>query len=280
MGFLDERCATLLSLAPVRRQQQHFSKEKALADRDDDQEAIRNFDILDSMERGVAHELVADFTEALPDSSRLWRFHVRRSDDRQEYRLYCDSNEFLMYAKASRRGQRVDIFLYDPAEKDSALFDPSQPAFTLLANAARSEWRLRQERCDYCRNAPQPFVCAHCRGKEEKMVVCHSSAEVGEGVNHCMEVHLPPDGCSLNERCIVSKLPVWNNKLECLVLDFKGRKITASAKNFQLAAEGDPAERVLCQYGKLSNNTFSLDFRYPLTVSQAFGLSLTTLFWT
>ena len=110
-----------------------------------------------------------------------------------------------------------------------------------------------------------------------------------------------------------------------MVLDFKGRHILSSAKNFQLALPSNPETRRMTvlsevakagtcslsvpgsvfhklhvlrlslrlRYGKIGPQTFSLDFkcafasqfnwlivRYPLSVIQAFGTSLTTLFWT
>jgi len=88
-----------------------------------------------------------------------------------------------------------------------------------------------------------------------------------------MEVQVPAV-----EGFLVSRLPKWSEKVESLVLDFKGRRVQPSAKNFQLALEGQ-TERAVCQYGKVGPNSFGLDYRHPLTVAQAFGLSLTTLLW-
>eukprot|EP00425_Heterocapsa_triquetra_P037893 CAMPEP_0195089840 /NCGR_PEP_ID=MMETSP0448-20130528/29021_1 /TAXON_ID=66468 /ORGANISM="Heterocapsa triquestra, Strain CCMP 448" /LENGTH=113 /DNA_ID=CAMNT_0040123615 /DNA_START=116 /DNA_END=454 /DNA_ORIENTATION=- len=68
---------------------------------------------------------------------------------------------------------------------------------------------------------------------------------------------------------LITRQPVWNDEVESLVLDFKGRNVTASAKNFQLALEQKPAH-VICQYGKLTNTDFGLDFKFPLNVIQAF----------
>jgi len=280
MGFIDESYATLLS--PLRR---GSPKEKAAAGCNSkrEQECTRDFDIMDSMEKGLARELVADFLEPLPDAAGLWKFNVERSDDRTEYRLFCNSGEFLMYAKLARGSQRIDIHLYDPSEKDNALFDRKRPAFSMMCNSARTEWSLYQDQCDNCRHSPSKFaVCRHCGGHSELLRVRHNDAEIGEGVNHCMEVSIPYcgyDACPGEMTRFVTKMPVWNERVECLVLDFKGRKVLASAKNFQLAAEGDEGERVVCQYGKVGTSTFGLDFRYPLTVAQAFGISLSTLFW-
>mmetsp|Transcript_36201 Transcript_36201/g.109441 ORF Transcript_36201/g.109441 Transcript_36201/m.109441 type:complete len:279 (-) Transcript_36201:46-882(-) len=277
MGFLEDGVVNWLPLRRSSSKEKVLSSSRAGYEQDQSQDMGRDFDIADSMERGLAREIVADFMEPLPDATGLWKFVVERSDNRQEYRLYCDSGEFLMYAKLARDARRVDIHLYDPREKDSALYDADRPAFSIACNAAKTEWKLKQDRCDSCRHTGTwTTPCAQCRGCSELLRVKHSNLEVGDGINHCMDVSVPEDG---REKRFVTKMPVWNDKVECLVLDFKGRKILASAKNFQLAAEDDEGERVVCQYGKLSHNRFGLDFRYPLTVAQAFGISLSTLFW-
>lgn len=268
MGFIDESCATLLSPLRAPRPSQ------------EEKEMARDFDLLDAMEQGLSREIVQDFKEPLPDARALWRFHIERSEGQRQYRLYCDGGAFLMYARLAKDMHRVDIFMYDPREKDSALFDPQRPAFTMECNADRSEWRLHEERCDVCRHAPPGYVCS-CKGRQELMRARHSNMSVGEGVNHCMDVAVQPqavDG-AWQEHRFVSKMPVWNAQVDSLVLDFKGRNVIPSAKNFQLAVEGDERGRVVCQYGKVAQDTFGLDFRFPLTVVQSFGLALSTIFW-
>jgi len=96
-----------------------------------------------------------------------------------------------------------------------------------------------------------------------------------------MDVVLPPPDNSKNskETVLSTKLPEWNEGVGSLVLDFKGRRISASAKNFQLAPT-DRKEHVTCQFGKIGPDVFGLDFRYPLTVIQAFGMAMSTVHWT
>jgi len=256
--------------APVPKNYQ--SKDKA-----HEQDDLTHVDLLDCMERGLSREIVADFMEPLPDKRGLWKFHVERSGDRRQYRLYCDGGAFLMYARLDKSMHRIDIFMYDPEEDEC--FDAQRPAFTLAANATRTEWKLKQERCDTCtcRHLPAGSAC-RC---QDAMRICQFNASVGDGVNHCMDVCVPQQGflSSAPSFKLMSKMPVWNEQVDSLVLDFKGRPIIPSAKNFQLTAEGDEGGRVVCQFGKLTHDKFALDFRYPLTVIQAFGICLTTVFW-
>jgi hypothetical protein len=255
------------------------SPSKESTDTPRSKEEEQALDILDAMEMGLAREMVADFVEPLPDASRLWKFQVDRSENRREYRLYCGDGEFLLYAKVSKDCRSVDIFQYDPLDKRTASFGMQRPAFTLQYCSSRAEWTLYQEGCDTCRSAPRDVVCT-CRGRHEVLRARHTDADIGGGINHSMDVFAPsPDGL-VEEHKFATKMPSWNEKLGCLVLDFKGRKIQASAKNFQLKAAGDETKRIVCQYGKIGQSSFGLDFRYPLTVSQAFGLCLTTLLWT
>lgn len=259
----------------------------------------RAFDIADSVEKGLAREVVGEFTHPLRRSSKLWRFHVVRSEDKLQYRLFSDDGEFLMYARANLDAHRVDFFLYNPTEKEARLYDPTRPAFTMSFSKDRTEWRIAQERCDHCQFQPKHLTCA-CHGKQQVAYIRQSRKPIGDGIFNCMEVHIPGlynDGsrviwCPMlgmgdlagphedyDAQTLCTKQPAWNDEVESLVLDFKGRNIQSSAKNFQLALSQKP-EHVICQYGKIGPMTFSLDFKYPLSVIQAFGISLTTLFWT
>merc|ERR1719424_145487 len=274
------------------------------SEEESDADCERAFEIADTLEMGLAREIVTDFMHPLRRSSKLWRFHVVRSDDRLQYRLFSDEGDFLMYAHAFLEARKVQFFLYNPGAKGvaeaSSLFDPSRPAFTMTWNEARTDWRLVQEKCENCQFSPKHSSCACC-GKQQVAFVKHAREPIGDGIFNTMQAHIPGlhadesrviwcpklgrgdlgyeplDGSCESQR-LVTKKPVWNEEVESLVLDFKARNIQSSAKNFQISMAKRP-DHVICQYGKIGTNTFSLDFRYPLSVIQAFGTSLTTMFW-
>jgi len=243
------------------------------------------FDLAEELEKGQARELVDAFMEPLPQNrTRLCKFRVERSKDRQQYWLSDDKGEFLMYAKMCKGSKRVDFFLYDPREATSILFDSEKPVFTMSCDASKKEWNMTQERCDRCHYTPRGSLarCSCCQGsRPEIMSAFHFNKTVGDGINHCMDVVLPCDGIHNNydDMRLVTKLPKWCAKIDSMVLSFQGRQVQASAKNFQMATEQNPDEMV-CQYGKIGVDLFALDFRYPLTVAQAFGMSVTTLYWS
>ena len=71
-----------------------------------------------------------------------------------------------------------------------------------------------------------------------------------------------------------SKRPRWSDKIGAYVLTFGGRVTMPSVKNFQLVATGDPAEEVVLQFGKIGNDEFTMDVRWPLSPLQGFALAL------
>lgn len=260
----------------------------------------RAFDIADSLEGGMARESTTDFTTPLRRSGRLWRFRVLRSEDRMQARLVTENGEFLMYARVYLELHTVSFYLYDPARKeDQLLFNRAAPAFTMTFNDAHDEWRLVQERCENCEMVPEHLSCSR-HGKQQLALIRHGKSHVGGGISNIMEAYIPgiySNGRALlwcpmlgrgelgmtevethDTQVLVTKLPTWNPQVQSLVLDFHGRNIVSSAKNFQLALQQKP-EHVLCQYGKLSNTNFSLDFKFPLGVAQAFAMAMSTMFW-
>ncbi|KAM0824277.1 hypothetical protein ACQ4PT_070320 [Festuca glaucescens] len=111
---------------------------------------------------------------------------------------------------------------------------------------------------------------------------------------------------------IRNKSPRWHEQLQCWCLNFQGRVTVASVKNFQLIAAPPPPaatgavaaseppsqppqqpvqpqpatsspsssssnhDTVLLQFGKVSKDTFTMDYRYPLSAFQAFAICLTS----
>ncbi|XP_074311153.1 tubby-like F-box protein 7 [Silene latifolia] len=81
-----------------------------------------------------------------------------------------------------------------------------------------------------------------------------------------------------------NKAPRWHEHLQCWCLNFHGRVTVASVKNFQLMATLDQSqpdgkgdeEVVLLQFGKVGDDTFTMDYRQPLSAFQAFAICLTS----
>lgn len=72
-----------------------------------------------------------------------------------------------------------------------------------------------------------------------------------------------------------NKTPVWNEETQSYVLNFHGRVTQASVKNFQLVHDSDP-DYIVMQFGRTSEDIFTMDFRYPLCALQAFAIALSS----
>jgi hypothetical protein len=260
----------------------------------------RAFDIADCLEQGLAREIVTDFMHPLRRSRKLWRFNVVASEDKLEHRLYSDDGDFLLYARTYPECRKLQFHLYSPRDNPNSLFDPAKPAFTMTYNGSRTEWRLVQEKCEHCQFSPRHLSCACC-GKQEVAYIKHSKVRSGDDIFNHMELHVPglhddesrvifcprlgrsPLGLDQNSasnesQMLVTKMPIWNDAAQGLSLDFKGRDVKPSTQNFQLTL-GKRPEHVICQFGMIGPHTYSLDLKYPLSVIQAFGVSLTTAMW-
>jgi len=78
-----------------------------------------------------------------------------------------------------------------------------------------------------------------------------------------------------------NKQPTWNEETQSYVLNFGGRVKAASVKNFQIVHEEDP-DYVILQFGRVGEHgdsdehTFTMDYQYPMTALQAFGICLSS----
>merc|ERR1712150_129202 len=71
--------------------------------------------------------------------------------------------------------------------------------------------------------------------------------------------------------------PWWNVELGAFVLNFGGRVSVASVKNFQLCARNDQ-EHIMLQFGRVQGrHSFTMDFQFPLTATQAFAIAISSL---
>ncbi|XP_008589825.1 PREDICTED: tubby-related protein 1 isoform X2 [Galeopterus variegatus] len=72
-----------------------------------------------------------------------------------------------------------------------------------------------------------------------------------------------------------NKPPVWNEDSGSYTLNFQGRVTQASVKNFQIVHADDP-DYIVLQFGRVAEDTFTLDYRYPLCALQAFAIALSS----
>uniref|UniRef100_A0A1D1XDG8 Tubby-like F-box protein n=1 Tax=Anthurium amnicola TaxID=1678845 RepID=A0A1D1XDG8_9ARAE len=128
------------------------------------------------------------------------------------------------------------------------------------------------------------FNLLRSRGPRRMMCVldCPSAKENIE------EPHKYPEKSNIDGRTghniLRNKAPRWHEHLQCWCLNFHGRVTVASVKNFQLVAAADPSqpgglgdeETVLLQFGKVGDDTFTMDYCHPLSAFQAFAICLTS----
>uniref|UniRef100_A0A2K5KFH3 Tubby C-terminal domain-containing protein n=1 Tax=Colobus angolensis palliatus TaxID=336983 RepID=A0A2K5KFH3_COLAP len=72
-----------------------------------------------------------------------------------------------------------------------------------------------------------------------------------------------------------SKTPLWNEENGIYTLNFDGRVTQASVKNFQIMDPKHP-EHLVLQFGRVGPDTFTMDFCFPFSPLQAFGICLSS----
>ncbi|KAJ2303075.1 Tubby- protein 2 [Coemansia sp. RSA 2706] len=73
-----------------------------------------------------------------------------------------------------------------------------------------------------------------------------------------------------------NKCPRWNADTRSFVLDFFNRVLMPSVKNFQLVKPED-VDYTVVQFGKVEEDVYSLDVRFPITPIMAFGIAISSM---
>jgi len=81
------------------------------------------------------------------------------------------------------------------------------------------------------------------------------------------------EGNHSNMVILQNKSPEWKDG--AFVLNFQNRVKVASVKNFQLVHPDDP-DYIIMQFGRVSDDVFTMDFQYPLCMLQAFSIVLSS----
>ncbi|KAG9493240.1 hypothetical protein GDO78_001248 [Eleutherodactylus coqui] len=72
-----------------------------------------------------------------------------------------------------------------------------------------------------------------------------------------------------------NKSPVWNDETQSYVLNFHGRVTHPSIKNFQIV-HSDDVDYIIMQFGRIADDAFTMDYKYPMCTVQAFAIALSS----
>lgn len=242
---------------------------------------------IDAMERGLACEMPTSVIQHEPDqaSGSMRKMVVQRSQDQLQHTLRNEDGTAVLVARTLVDRNRVDVFIAS-GESGATVKTSCSPAFALTFDDVKSKWQLSSKHCQRCAFC-SPFKSCVAHGGQTLARVKTFKDEIGQGMAYCMDVDIPDvaaqavwcplvEGAEENRLELASKRPTWNKRLKSLTMDFKGRVESASAKNFQLCLD----EEVVLLYGKKKDGTFALEFEHSMSPVQAFGIALTTMFWT
>ncbi|KAI7897827.1 Tub family-domain-containing protein [Cokeromyces recurvatus] len=83
------------------------------------------------------------------------------------------------------------------------------------------------------------------------------------------------DGYARDLLVLHNKSPQWNEETQSFVLNFNGRVTQASVKNFQIVHDND-LDYIVMQFGRVERDSFTMDYKYPMCLLQAFSIALTS----
>lgn len=141
----------------------------------------------------------------------------------------------------------------------------------LLPGMTEDDQRVKISSCDSTQQGLLDSWKTKVNSKEKFITLTHFSIKKSTNINRIYPFEQNMD----NVVELHNKTPVWNDDTQSYVLNFHGRVTQASVKNFQLVHDSDP-EYIVMQFGRTSEDVFTMDFRYPLCALQAFAIALSS----
>lgn len=157
-----------------------------------------------------------------------------------------DSSDYVLLTRNSERAE-VAAVSYERSTMLKQLKDGSQPRRLFVVVP-----RLDAE------SVPVPNIVAEGGGSGNLSIAAHVRDPV-----ECQQRQL---------YSLTSKEPTYENGN--YRLNFYGRVSHPSVKNFQIVNVDNPDD-IICQFGKVGEDKFHLDFKAPISPFQAFGIALT-----
>ena len=198
------------------------------------------------------------------------------------FKLFFSDNMSLALAWATKTAEKKES-----AYKIAAQGNLDCPRWSLGSNFLGTEFTLYE----HCERSKNPFKKEHVyiayeknffgmKGPRKFSLAIPQPAEKSS-----TELSLFEKGSSLRSmfkqkseaiKIFSNQAPRWSEHHEAYVLDFYNRVEQASVKNFQFSTTSAGGREILLQFGKVRDNVFNLDVRWPFTPLQALGIALSS----
>eukprot|EP00004_Rigifila_ramosa_P003864 TRINITY_DN1414_c0_g1_i1.p1 TRINITY_DN1414_c0_g1~~TRINITY_DN1414_c0_g1_i1.p1 ORF type:complete len:524 (-),score=127.02 TRINITY_DN1414_c0_g1_i1:54-1409(-) len=242
---------------------------------------------------------IRDFVNTAPPPGSVIQGHVKREKIGKEtfYMYYLeDAAHTFLLASAKRKDSRTSNY---PISLDRRKLDRHDPEYIgkLRSNFARNEFYIYDNGENPTRTSSAGARQNPETLRKELGAIFYSDKYPRElnvlipartGENEGFTIWRPTStAATMIEKykaqqyagmaLLKNKSPTWNAALRGYVLDFYGRVTKKSSKNFQLVYASEPSkedQKTLMLFGRTDQDTFTLDYQYPLTALQAFAICL------
>jgi len=206
------------------------------------------------------------------------------------YKAYLKGDDLFIMTSTKKKWNKTSNFLISTEEKKAMDKNPQAYVGKLSANFRKTEYVLNSVGYNpmgpeniYIRDklaqvsitsnlldseGPRKITCVVPKGGE------NGAPKAAE--SEVKKLPKPSDSIELeNVHQFVNCSPKWDNTVHAYILDFGGRVTQPSVKNFILGYK-DNEEKIVLTFGKVGDDDFTMDFTYPLTPLQAFGICLSS----
>ena len=242
-----------------------------------------------------------------PKDAGMIKCYIRRNKGKAklfpEYRVYLQDGDIFLMTSKKRAKKQTSNYLISMGRNDFGK-NSSNIIGKLRANFVGTEFQIydngtnpkhtdpffdeknkREPRSElgailYSSNilgnrGPRKMqVCINKLGIDEKITKKWQPVHKDEEMIQCFKHKAESAHHHLN--MYENRQPRWNEDMGSYVLNFNNRVNLASVKNFQLIEPNGDDENVVLQFGKASNDDFIMDVKWPMSLFQAFAISLSS----
>ena len=194
--------------------------------------------------------------------------------------------EMVRTSKSSNGGGGTDELALTTASSDSSIVAKDGEASSSSSSSSSSAAPMLRQRVVSTEDGESSILPRSSSITSQDSTASTSGGGGGGGLASPKKEGKWQDDEHRHRLLLMSKLPRWNEDVDSFCMSFHGHRIKcASSKNFvfssnQLAPD-ETKEKSCLQFGKQDDAgaRFALDYRWPLSPVQAFGIFLTANNW-